>query len=274
MIELLKSHWHGLKCEPPDFYGTDTRELFEHNLKRKPADWPWRTKKVYYTINSQGYRCPEFDQIDWANSVLLFGCSYVFAPGVDDSETMSAILTKELGRPVINLGQGATDDLFQFINSNILYKAGVRPYAVVYLWPGVHRLSELVGNKTVANWGSWNAEESEMAKHWVTNDVHTINFLHYLSQSVRNLWDCPVLEYYPYIHKEHDNTRETTLSKYYGGRLPINDTGIELWPTIKPWGHVMDEARDYGRTGAYHPGPQTLLNYSNIVKQDYVKIVK
>lgn len=269
MIELLKSHWHGLKCEPPNFYGTDTKELFEHNCKIQSADWVWRNKKVHYTINSQGYRCEEFDNIDWSNSVLMFGCSYVFAPGVDDSDTMAAKLSKLIKRPVINLGQGATDDLFQFCNSNLLYAQGIRPYAVIYLWPGVHRLSEFKGDGSVSNWGSWNCQHSEMAKYWITNETQVTEFLEFISLSVRNLWDCPIMEYYPYLHWcEEKQTRQ--LNQFNGSVTYIPHT---TWPNIKHWGHVMDAARDHGLRGNYHPGPETLTTWTEKLFFDYQLLV-
>lgn len=268
MIQLLKSHWHDLPCEPPDFYGTDSRELFEHNLRVQPEDWIWRNKQVHYTINSQGYRCPEFETIDWSNSILMFGCSYVFAPGVDDSDTMASQLSLLINRPVINLGQGATDDLFQFANSNILYAAGVRPLAVIYLWPGIHRLSEFNDDKSVKNWGSWNCHLSDMAKHWITNETHVFEFLSYLSLSMRNMWDCPVLEYNPYLH----NSGKPGLRQLNCFTADFKLITDEKWPTIKTWGHVADAARDYGLRGNYHPGPQTLKTWTHALLRDLIKI--
>jgi hypothetical protein len=238
-VSLLRSSWHGLRCEPPDFYGNDSRELYAHNLQHQPADWPWRTAPVRYTVNSQGYRAPEFDSVDWPNSVLMFGCSYQFAPGVDDSQTMTAHVAGHLRSPVVNLGQGATDPLFQWANSNILYAAGVRPRAVVYLWPGMHRLTEFVGSGSVRNWGPWNAHMSTLASGWITHETHIREYLNFVSLSVRNLWSCPVIEHYAYNY------------------------GPAAWGTIGAWGCVADAARDVGLDGAYHPGPATLRAWAH-----------
>lgn len=248
-IQLLTSHWHGLEHEPPYFYGTDSRELYEHNLRVQPKEWSWRDRPVRYTVNSQGYRCPEWDRIDWANSILMFGCSYQFAPGVDDSETMSHQLSKAMNLPVVNLGQGATDDLFQWANSTLLYSQGVRPRAVVYLWPGQSRLSEFTGNGSVRNWGPWNAHLNPMAANWIVNETHTRAMLELLALNVELLWDCPVLQYYAYNY------------------------GPESWGRIGSWGCVIDQGRDLGLTGAYHPGPETLRGWAlDRILPDLIKL--
>jgi len=67
-----------------NFAVSDTEELFNHNLKIMPQDWFYRTNPVNYTVNSQGYRTEEFEKIDWAQSVVIFGCSTVFGTGVSD----------------------------------------------------------------------------------------------------------------------------------------------------------------------------------------------
>lgn len=279
MIQLLKSEQSSVfttaqihrkisvEYEPPHFWATDSRTLFEYNLKHQPEDWIYRTKPVHYSINSQGYRCPEFDQVDWNNSILMFGCSNIFGTGVDDNEIISSLVSKQLNMPVINLAVCGSDDLLHFINSNILYEAGVRPRAVVYIWPGIYRISELLGNNKVKNWGSWNCQINNWATGWITNEVHTFEFLNYLSLAVNNLWDCPILEYNCYLHGGDDG-RE--LNGWLGGTHRLLTT--DEWPTIKGWGHVIDPARDIGRDGNYHPGIQTHRSWADAVLRDFDSI--
>lgn len=66
----------------------------------------------HYTVNSQGYRCPEFDAIDWENSIIFFGCSHVFGIGLLDHETVANQLSLILNCPVINLG---TPNLYKYL---------------------------------------------------------------------------------------------------------------------------------------------------------------
>lgn len=248
-LQLLSSHWHGLQHEPPEFYGTDSRELYLHNLRVQSSEWIWRSKPVRYTVNSQGYRCPEFDRIDWASSIVMFGCSYQFAPGVDDSDTMSSQLQRILGIPVVNLGQGATDDLFQWANTVRIASYGVKPLAAVYLWPGVHRLSTFKDNTSVDSWGPWNCHLNPLAAQYAVNETHSRALLDYYASSVDSMLGCPTLHYYAYNY------------------------GPEDWGRIRAWGCVRDSARDLGLTGAYHPGPETLLHWTrDYIVRDLVKL--
>lgn len=86
--------------------GTDTKKLYESNLKKQPKNWYYRNNNVRYTINSNGYRTYEFKDINWKNSVIIFGCSQVFGIGLDDEYTISNQLSKLIKCPVINMGMG------------------------------------------------------------------------------------------------------------------------------------------------------------------------
>ena len=48
---------------------SDTASKYQRNLESQPADWLWRTKPVHYNLNSQKYRAPEWDTVDWNNSI-------------------------------------------------------------------------------------------------------------------------------------------------------------------------------------------------------------
>jgi hypothetical protein len=103
-----------------DWFSYDDQATYEANLKTQPADWEWRTRRVRYTVNSQHYRCPEWSDIDWSNSILMLGCSMVFGLGLDDDQTVTASLSRKLGMPVINLGVPGSSAMFQWINTTKL----------------------------------------------------------------------------------------------------------------------------------------------------------
>jgi hypothetical protein len=86
-----------------------------------------------------GYRAPEFDHVDWANSIVIFGCSNLFGDGVDDSETMPAYLSEIVGMPVINMGAGASSQEFALHNNVILKEHYATPRAVINYWTSVYR---------------------------------------------------------------------------------------------------------------------------------------
>src|SRR6056297_703452 len=68
--------------------GSDTQERYNKNLNIFGADWKYADVDISYDLNSQGYRCSEFDQISWEDSVLFFGCSIVLGVGLPINETL------------------------------------------------------------------------------------------------------------------------------------------------------------------------------------------
>jgi hypothetical protein len=249
MIELLRNHWEG-RVVNERFVALDSEELYQLNLRKQPEDWLWRHTSIRYTMNSQLYRCPEFNCIDWSNSILMFGCSYVYGVGIDDTHTMASRLTEMLGIPVVNLGQGATDDLFQWANSCILAREGIQPRAVIYCWPGVHRLTELLANRETRNWGSWSSPPG-FGTEWVVHETHGWEFLRYLSISVRSLWSCPVLEFHPYL-----NQPEVFGDSIIGLGFAVSDAGRDVLPA-----------------GNFHPGIETNRNWARFMAQRYRQVV-
>lgn len=90
---------------------------------------------VTYTINSWGYRCAEFDTVDWKQCIAVIGCSFVFGTGLREEDTLPCVLSRELGLPVINLGvQGASNARIHRLTNLI---PPVR--ATVCAWSFAHR---------------------------------------------------------------------------------------------------------------------------------------
>ena len=117
----------------------DNAEGFKRNKKIQKSDWKYLTKKVTYTVNSHGYRAPEWEQIDWKNSVVLFGDSCTYGIGVSDDETIGYQLEKLLGRPVINLGVGGGSNSLMIQQATHLLKYFTAPYAVANIWSTTNR---------------------------------------------------------------------------------------------------------------------------------------
>ena len=84
---------------------SDSAELFAKNLQTQPDDWLYRTQEVVYRLNSLGYRCREFDQIEWAQSIVVKGCSVVEGIGLAEEDTLSSRLTDLFNQPVIKIGR-------------------------------------------------------------------------------------------------------------------------------------------------------------------------
>jgi hypothetical protein len=129
-----------------DFYPSDTEELFQKNLKTQPADWKYRNYPIQYNLNSMGYRCPAFDQIDWGKCIVIFGCSMVMGVGLHENDTISSQLCRMTGRPVVNMGIGGSSMELSLYNSGILRWNRPRPWAVVHVWTAYDRCTEFNGN--------------------------------------------------------------------------------------------------------------------------------
>lgn len=176
-----------------NFSSTDSEELYRSNLARLSGDWYWNGRPLSYSLNSQRYRAPEWDQCDWTNSILIFGCSLAYGIGVDDSQTISSFLELKTKSPVINLGQSGTGIVFAWANSIILRENNINPKAVVYLWPLRTRQTEFTNSNKTIKHGAWNAETSWM-RPLMLNEVHNTVMANYYIRSIRRMWDCPVIE--------------------------------------------------------------------------------
>ena len=169
------------KILPPDghndiidgFTGTDNAEKFEYHSVAFNGDdrWVYHTKKVNYTLNKHSYRTKEFADVDWKESVVMYGCSNVFGVGLDDADTISNQLSIILNRPVINLGVGASSIDYNLHNSVILHSNYPTPKAVVHLWTGPDR-TVYYQNKKLIFWGGWNLEPNNYFDYWSKHKEH------------------------------------------------------------------------------------------------------
>lgn len=171
------------------FWGMDSKRNFEKNLKKFPKDWYYRNNDVTYTVNSLGYRAPEFDQVDWRNSIVMFGCSCVFGDGVDDEDTIPSQLSRIVGKPVINMGVGGTGMSFSYHNSLILKEFYPAPLAVVYFWPSFGRTSLYNNDGSIMNLGPWvEGRDLDFVKDWVENGNGKTQS-YFLRLSAKNIWE-------------------------------------------------------------------------------------
>jgi hypothetical protein len=189
------------------FSPSDNQELFEKNLREQPLNWVWRTRSVTYTLNSQGFRCGEFEDLDWNNSILAFGCSNTFGIGVDDSDTWPSRLSQFIMNPVINLAQGGQGWGFNWVNSVRVIEAGHRPRAVVYYWPTVERMFTLPDSNNpnrVMGHGYWNTTkdpalpEIQLGLLWAQDPVLSAFWAEHYRRSLDIMWSLkgvPVLHY-------------------------------------------------------------------------------
>lgn len=185
--------------------GGDSLDEFKKNLKTQPEDWYWRHNKLTYTFNKQGYRCPEWDTIDWNNSILFFGGSDVFGIGVSDHDTCSYRLQQRINTPVINLGCPGSSPMFHWINSVRLRKYGATPLKVIYIWPPSARIPEFgkyPDHIVKFHWGPWFLRAG-FGHSWVRHRYQGDYFLKETIDCCDVLWNCPVYHFYTDLNKIH-----------------------------------------------------------------------
>lgn len=183
------------------FYSSDSEEMFNKNLEIMPEDWEYRHKVINYTFNSENFRCPEFDDIDWENSTLYFGCSTAFGIGVDDTGTLPYHLGKVLNEPVINLGiPGASNQEIFNLSLDILDRFST-PKRVIYSWTGTDRYIIYSDEKTHSQIGPWDLNEefnvefdigynphAQFANALVPNITHGLISGMYIAKAAKHLW--------------------------------------------------------------------------------------
>lgn len=171
-----------------DFSGTDNYSNFKKNLEifkknNKNEKWYYENNSVKYTLNSFGYRTKQFDEVDWSNSILIFGCSYISGVGVDDRHTISSFLEAELGMPVINLGVGGSSSSFHMHNSTILSSYYPRPKVVIYVWSNMERYFRYVSDN-VEHHGQWKKNLKTFNKDKYDGIIRNVMSI----MTIKNLW--------------------------------------------------------------------------------------
>ena len=153
------------------------KDEFILNLKTQPEDWKYRNKDVIYTINSHGYRVnKEFNEIDWKNSIVVFGCSMVFGQGVSDDETLPYFIGKLFNREVINLGVPSCSNEFILDNAIRMKKKYGTPYAMIMMWTLSNRIP-YYGEECVKHLGIWvNREDNQTSHADYDNIIHNLYY--------------------------------------------------------------------------------------------------
>lgn len=187
----------------PSFYSffskdfLDSEESFKENLKTQPKNWYYRNNAVLYSVNSQGYRCNDFKYLDWGNSIIMLGCSYVFGASVTDHDTLPFRLQELLGIDVINLGVNGGSQYTNLYNLVTLKMNGITPKAIINVWPSSNRISNFRHDMTIFHSGPWNnwgfSDRFDYTENLSKFQTHKVN-LDFSMKIVELLYpDTPVL---------------------------------------------------------------------------------
>ena len=142
MRKLLGDKGYLGRPKSKDWEDDKAEKHYRKSRKKLGPDWYFYDKRITFDYNSNGFRAPELDTIDWANSVVVFGDSFTAGDGNAIEDIATTLLQDMLEMPVINLGSSGTGIDLACWNSLLLHETYPRPKAVVQLWSSIHRYAE------------------------------------------------------------------------------------------------------------------------------------
>ena len=203
------------------YVGGDTEKLYLKNLETRPNNWYYRNNEVTYTVNSYGYRTKEFNDIDWKESIVMFGCSNTFCTAVNDNHTVSYFLEKLTGRPVINMGIPGSNVFTTYYTSLSIKTKFPTPFAVLMNFTSLDRFS-IIEEYMISLYGSWNMhlcpEINLSEKSSIKHDTVLRNILY--AKMIEEMWEgkCKYYQYTPFPDTESilSTSQKIDLINYYG----------------------------------------------------------
>lgn len=145
-------------------------------------------KDKRYKLNSHGYRTQEFDDIDWENAVVIFGCSNVYGVGLEEDETICSQLSKEINRPVVNMVVPGPSMQYSLYNSVILNEFYPTPHSVVQIWTMPERTVEF-SRYNVHQYGTWNIEKNSYMDLWSKSKTNVDVSALFCSMISKQIWE-------------------------------------------------------------------------------------
>jgi hypothetical protein len=141
MVKFILEDWRP-NCIHEFDGGPDNPKDYKKNCKKFGPSWYFYDKHIVYENNSHGFRERPFEEINWANSIVMIGDSIVEGIGLPLEDTTVKKLEQELGIPVVNLGVSGSAIDGACINSLILHNNFPRPKALVHLWTSLYRYTQ------------------------------------------------------------------------------------------------------------------------------------
>ena len=115
-------------------------EEYRFNGPDLPKRWKYQNSDVLYRYNSHGFRCDyEFNEIDWSNTIVLHGCSFMHGTGLNTSDTIAHLLSKKLNMTVVNAAVSGSGVEANFWNI-LWFKHNYKPKLHIITWPYEQRI--------------------------------------------------------------------------------------------------------------------------------------
>jgi hypothetical protein len=228
----------------------DTLQNFKKNLKTQPLDWYYNTNSVRYTLNGQNYRCKPFNEINWNDSIVIFGCSVVFGDGMDDADTLSNRLQELVGCDVVNLGACGSCQTTSLYNMTRLREKNIKPRAIIHVWTESTRSLHINNNFRlcgVGHWNNWGLDSDVQFNLLADSKTHVVSSMY--NRMIANLIysDIPVIHAtsFPQMWHEQNN------------KYPDYPMLYMAWGT--------DKARDL-----WHPGIKTNIHHAKLLHEELI----
>lgn len=231
----------------PNFLSVEEKNDYEKNCKKLGASWHYYNKSIKYDLNKNFYRAPEWNDIDWKESIVVFGCSHVFGEGLALDETLCYHLEQLYKRPVINLGQSGTSTIFSWHNSIRFNEIFDTPYAVIQIWTDYSRLLyydtdqiKRVGFWSGGRWDNYDRDMKSLYRIWNKNDIHAKTYFKFNASACKDFW--------------------SNKTKYYEASY-FRETADILNCNFFP---QLDDARDF-----IHSGSKTHFHAAEIIYENF-----
>ena len=186
--------------------------------------------KIQYNINSQGFRGPDFNNVD----AVALGCSITFGIGVSEQD----IWCNNLGVNVANVSKpaGSPDTCFRFAS---YWLPLLKPKYVVYLEPPPGRLEILKADLNCRNQGQLTPGSTQhaydMYNAWIRNSLN--NDLNYSKNklAINQLCNDNNIQFMPYTLEdfEWDIQKDLGTDKVHPGVKAHNDFALKVSNDIK-----------------------------------------
>ena len=160
------------------WHGTDTEELYHHNLINNPEMLKQYDCPFTYKFNQFGFRSDEFDSS--AASIMFLGCSHTAGIGLPVESTWAHIVSTSLKLKNYNLGIGGSSNDTAF-RMSYHWIENLRPSIVIFLSTEPTRLElHTVDNKIedLSVHPNSFADADKFMRHWHGNDINcNMNYL-------------------------------------------------------------------------------------------------
>jgi hypothetical protein len=187
------------------FTCSDTRQLYQQNLKTQPEDWIYRTKHISYNYNDNGHRCKNISDINLDNYILFTGCSHTEGVGLCLEDTFPYLLSQKMNYDYYNMGLGGIGLDILVYNLIIWFEKVKKPPKILIIqWPHNVRVTvqdfsnlSVIDPVPYFNYGVWSADTNrEMGRFLVLGEkLNFFNTVSILSKTlIKNITPCPIIE--------------------------------------------------------------------------------